>query len=287
MNDTNIKKYKILYIVSTPIGNMKDITYRAVNILKTVKLIAAENIQYTKNLLNYFNINTKIISLNKYNENKFIKKIIILLKKIDIALVSDAGTPTISDPGHQLVHKCHKKNITVIPIPGPCAIIAALSASGIFSNKFCYKGFFPKKTNQRKKCLLKIKNNATTIVFYESCHRIISSIQDIIIYLGSNRKIVLAKEITKKWEKIKYDTSRNILSWLQDNPLRQKGEMVIIIKGKKKKEKKICSNIHNTLSILLTKIKIKTAIKLTSLIYKIKKNKLYDYTIKNFKNDKK
>ncbi|CAL4318565.1 16S rRNA (cytidine(1402)-2'-O)-methyltransferase [Buchnera aphidicola] len=277
----------ILYIVPTPIGNMNDISYRAIHTLTIVELIVSENIKHTNNLLKRFNIYKKNISLNKHNEEKKTKEILILLKKMKIALVSDSGTPTINDPGYQLIKSCHQNNIKIIPLPGPCAIITALSASGIPSHEFYYKGFFPKKTSKRIKILNDIYKKNITFIFYESCHRILQSIKDIVKVLGEDRNITLAKEMTKKWEKIKYDKSKNILSWLLEKPSRKKGELVIIIEGIKKKKPKISLKIHNTLSLLIKHTSINTAIKITKKIYKIQKNELYKHVINNFQHDKK
>ncbi|QCI25867.1 16S rRNA (cytidine(1402)-2'-O)-methyltransferase [Buchnera aphidicola] len=283
MQKNKNQKNGILYVVATPIGNMQDITYRAIKILHTVPLIAAEDTRHTKNLLKNFNIKNTTISLHKYNEHHITNKMLNLLHTKDIALVSNAGTPTIHDPGYHLIKSCHKNNITVVSIPGPCALIAALSVSGISGNNFYYQGFLPKKICLRKKLLTKIKYRKETTIFYESCHRILQSIQDIMMCLGNNRIIVLAKEITKKWEQIKYGTSTEIFSWLKEQTNRQKGEMIIIIKGIKIKKETITKKIHHTLSILLKEVKIKTAIQLTTNIYKIHKNQIYKYIIENFK----
>lgn len=284
MNNKNIG---ILYIVPTPIGNIKDISERAINILKKVHLIIAENTKYTNNLLKMLKIKNTIISFHKYNENNQTQKIINFLQTKKIALVSNAGTPVINDPGYKLVHTCHKEKITVIPIPGPCAAITALSASGLSSNTFYYAGFIPKKKNIRINFLKKIKNKQTTVILYESCHRIIHTLNDITNILGSKRKIVLAKEITKKWEKIKYGTSTQILTWLQKDPCRKKGEITILIKSVKKKKKIISSKIKKTLQLLIKSLSIKKSIELISKIFKVNKNDLYQYTINQFQHDKK
>lgn len=270
-----------LYIVATPIGNMQDISFRAIDILKQVKLIITENTQHTRNLLKNFNITTYVSSFNKFNENKLTTKIFNKLKYINIALVSDAGTPNINDPGYKLIKLCHQNNITVTPIPGPCALISAISASGLPSHEFYYKGFFPRKKTHQIQTLKKIKYKNITTIFYESCHRIINSIKTIIEILGEKKIIVLAKEITKKWEKIKYDTAKNILLWLEKDIKRQKGEIVILIKGIKIKKQTIPIHVRNVLSILITKLSKKTAIQITSKICQIKKNILYKYLIKN------
>ncbi|CAL4318517.1 16S rRNA (cytidine(1402)-2'-O)-methyltransferase [Buchnera aphidicola] len=281
----NQKYNGTLYVIATPIGNLQDISIRAINTLQKVDLIAAENIQHTKNLLRNFKINKKIISLHIHNENQKIPQLIEILKKKKIALVSNAGTPTINDPGYQLVKMCHKNHIIIHPIPGPCAAISALSASGISNKKFCYEGFIPKKKTERINFLKKISKKSKTTILYESCHRILKTMQDIDLIIGNKKNIVIAKEITKKWEKIKYGKPIEILSWLKNDKYGEKGEIVIIIEGEKKKKKIFSSKIFNTFLILKQELSTKTSIKLTASIYKINKNDLYKFIIKNMTNN--
>lgn len=281
MKINTIEKTGILYIVPTPIGNLADISYRAINILKNVDLIAVENIFHAQILLKNYNICTKVTSINKNNEEKKSKILIIQLqRKKNIALISNAGTPLINDPGYHLIQMCCKHEIKIIPIPGPCAAITALSASGLSVNKFCYEGYLPSKETQRCKTLNEIKKEKRTIVFYETSHRIIQSIKNIINILGPNRKIVLAKELTKTWETIQRNTSHNILLWLEKNNLNTKGEITIIISGYKKKYTSLISNTTlNTLQILKSCLPLNQAIRITAKIHKLSKNFLYNYTI--------
>ncbi|AAO26820.1 putative tetrapyrrole methylase [Buchnera aphidicola str. Bp (Baizongia pistaciae)] len=283
MNAKNIKQTGILYIVPTPIGNLNDISYRAINILQHVDLIAAENIFHSQILLKHYNILTRTTSLNKDNEKIKSKTLIIQLKnKKNIALISNSGTPLINDPGFYLINECYNHIIKIVPIPGPCAAITALIASGLPANRFCYEGFLPSKQNSRCKILNQIKEEQRTIIFFEVTHRIIESITDIINILGPKRIITFAKELTKKWEIIQKNTSYNILIWLKQNYTYKKGEIVIIISGYNNKNTNLISDaVLKTLKILKTHLSFNKAIKITAGIYKLPKNYLYNYAINN------
>lgn len=272
----------VVYIVPTPIGNLSDITYRALEILKNVNIIAAENIKHTNILLNHFNIKNNLILMNKDNEKKKSDYLINELKNgKKIALVSNAGTPVINDPGNILIKKCHIFNIQVIPLPGACAAIAALSASGINNNRFCYEGFLPSKRKMRCNLLLSLKKEKRTMIFYESKYRILESIQDIIDVIDKNRYIVIAREITKKWESIYGGTAESILQWIKEDKYRYKGEMVIIVEGfKSLKKNELSQKILHTFSILKNFFSLKKAVLITSQIHNISKNNLYQYAIK-------
>jgi 16S rRNA (cytidine1402-2'-O)-methyltransferase len=277
----------ILYIVPTPIGNLSDVTYRALEVLKNVSIIAAENIRHTNVLLQHFKIKNNLILMNKDNEKKQSEHLIKELKKgKKIALVSNAGTPIINDPGSILIKKCHFFNITVIPLPGACAAITALSASGIINNHFCYEGFLPSKKKIRCDLLSSLKEETRTIIFYESKYRILESIQDIIEQIDKNRHIVIAREITKKWESIYGAKAHLILEWLKEDKYRYKGEIVIIIEGfKKLQTNHLSKKILDTFAILRNVLSLKTSVLITSKIYNISKNNLYQYAVKK-KNDK-
>ncbi|AYN24419.1 16S rRNA (cytidine(1402)-2'-O)-methyltransferase [Buchnera aphidicola (Rhopalosiphum maidis)] len=272
----------ILYIIPTPIGNLSDITYRAVETLKNVNLIAAENIYHTNILLQHYNVKNILISLNKDNEKTQSHYVINKLKEgKKIALVSDAGTPVINDPGYFLVKKCCYLNIKIVPLPGPCAAITALSASGISTNRFCYEGFLPSKKKIRCDLLNSLKKETRTMIFYESKHRILESIRDIIEKIDENRHLVVAKEITKKWEYI-YGAKANVmLSWLKKDKNRyNKGEIVIIIDGfKELKNQDVSEKVINTFKILRNFLSSKQSVLIASKIHKIKKNNLYKYAI--------
>jgi 16S rRNA (cytidine1402-2'-O)-methyltransferase len=219
----------ILYIVATPIGNLEDITLRALRILKSVDLIAAEDTRKTRILLNHFKIQTPLTSCFEHNEQR---KAPLLVHKLkagqNIALVSESGTPTISDPGYRLIHLALKESVPVVPVPGPCAAIAALSISGLAVHRFAFEGFLPPKTGKRKNFLKKIKEDPRTLIFYESPHRILAMINDVIEIFG-DRKAVLTRELTKIHEETFKGTLSEILTKLEAGTI--KGEITIAVEG--------------------------------------------------------
>jgi len=226
----------ILYIVSTPIGNLEDITLRAIRILKEVDLIAAEDTRHTALLLKHFGIQTPLTSYFEGNELK--KREFILSKLIQrhkIALVSDAGTPGISDPGFRLIRLAIENQIPVIPIPGPSAVITALSVAGLPTDAFLFKGFLPHKSKKRKDLLKELENIRETLIFYESPHRISESLKDILEILG-DREMVVARELTKVYEEALRGKVSEILSQIEGKKL--KGEMTLVISGKTRRERR-------------------------------------------------
>ncbi len=230
-----------LYLVATPIGNLEDITLRAINVLKNVDLIAAEDTRHTLKLLNHLEISKPMISCHRHNENEKSNKIIEKLKEgKNIAIVSDAGTPGISDPGEEVVKEAIKENIRIIPIPGACAAINALIVSGIDTKEFYFLGFLPLNKKLRKEKLNEIKNINKTIILYEAPHKILNTINDLENIL-ENRQVVFAREITKIHEEFIRGTIKEIKEKIE-NP---KGEFVIIIEGNKNVE-----NIENKLNLL-------------------------------------
>jgi len=223
--------YKLmLYIVSTPIWNLEDITYRAVRILSEVDGIACEDTRTSKTLLNHYDIKKPLISYHSHSGKTKTEKIISELKEgKDIALISDAGTPGISDPGYVLIQEALLHDIEIVPIPGPSAVITALSASGMPSHHFLYLGFLPVKKG-RQTLLKKISENKTeTIVIYESVHRIIKTLQQLWEYFWSDHTIVVARELTKKFEQFHRGTIWEVVSFFEQNPGKIKGEFVILI----------------------------------------------------------
>ncbi len=225
-----------LYLVATPIGNLEDITYRAVKILNEVDLIAAEDTRQTLKLLNHLNISKPLISYHRHNEELRCDELIkILLDGKNIAIVTDAGTPAISDPGEEMVKEAIKNDIEVIPIPGACALINALIASGLDTKEFSFYAFLPLNKKLRKEKFEEIKNDGKTAIIYEAPHRLVSTLEDIESLLG-NRNIVIAKELTKIHEKFIRGKVSEIISKIE-NP---KGEYIIIISGEKiKKENEL------------------------------------------------
>lgn len=220
----------ILYVVATPLGNLQDITFRAISILKTVDIILAENTRHSKKLLSYYAIETKIISCHEYNEKKRITQIADWLRKgKNIALISDAGTPCISDPGYKLVTSISSLGLEVIPIPGCSSVIAGLSVSGLPTDSFLFIGFLPKRKNQRIKILQNVKHIKSTLIFYESPKRIIKLIEQLQDYFG-NRKACLAREISKRYEEyLRSDLFKMTYTLKNRNII--KGECSLFVEG--------------------------------------------------------
>jgi len=219
----------ILYICGTPIGNLEDITIRALRILKEVKLIAAEDTRHTKKLLIHYHINTKVTSYHEYNKFKKAPYLVEILKNgQDIALVSDAGMPGISDPGYVLINLALNNNIKIIPIPGVSALITALVVSGLSTDKFVFEGFLPRKIKERKRYFKSIKNEERTIIFYETPHRLKRALKDMLEILG-DRKIVIARELTKKYEEIIRGKLTPVLSEMNTKEI--KGEITLVVQG--------------------------------------------------------
>jgi len=224
----------ILYICGTPIGNLEDITIRALRILKEVKLIAAEDTRHTKKLLIHYQINTKVTSYHEYNKFKKAPYLVEILKNgQDIALVSDAGMPGISDPGYVLINLALNNNIKIIPIPGVSALITALVVSGLPTDKFVFEGFLPRKIKERKRYFKSIKNEERTIIFYEPPHRLKRALKDMLEILG-DRKIVIARELTKKYEEIIRGKLTPVLSEINTKEI--KGEITLVVQGRIKEK---------------------------------------------------
>ncbi len=225
----------VLYVVSTPIGNFEDITLRALRILKEVDLIAAEDTRQTGLLLKHFGIQTPLTSFFEGNEFKKLDYILSWLEKGNrVALVSDAGTPGVSDPGFRLVREAIRHNMSVVPAPGPSAVITALSVSGLPTDTFLFIGFLPHKLKKRRDILKQLEEERETLVCYESPHRISEALKDILDVLG-DREIVLAREMTKVYEEIFRGRVSEILTWIRERKL--KGEITLVISGKTRKMK--------------------------------------------------
>jgi 16S rRNA (cytidine1402-2'-O)-methyltransferase len=270
-----------LYVVATPIGNLEDISYRAVTILKAVDLIAAEDTRHSAKLLNHYTIGTPKLSLHEYNEIERTEQLIARLQAgQSIALISDAGTPLISDPGYRLVSATHAAGIRVAPIPGACAATAALSVAGLPTDRFSFEGFLPPKSAARKHRLETLVQEPRTLVFYESAHRIISSLSDMRDYFGGSRRGAIARELTKVFETIRIDNLGALFDWTVTNKNSRRGEFVVLVEGAS------CANerggerdIKNVLSTLLTELPLKTSISLAAAITHQPKNRLYDLAL--------
>jgi 16S rRNA (cytidine1402-2'-O)-methyltransferase len=275
----------ILYIVATPIGNLQDISQRALDVFAAVDLIAAEDTRHSGLLLSHYGIKKPFFALHDHNEQQKTEILAARLQKGEnIALISDAGTPLISDPGFHLVRYCRQIGIKIVPIPGACAAITALCAAGIASDRFCFEGFLPAKSKARRDKLESLKDELRTLIFYESTHRILDCLQDMQNVLGKERYVVLARELTKTWETISGDSIENLLFWLQQDQNRTKGEMVLIVEGQSAvDEQLISSQAIKALQLLSQELPLKKAAAIVAELYDCKKNVLYQYGLDNFK----
>jgi 16S rRNA (cytidine1402-2'-O)-methyltransferase len=269
-----------LYIVATPIGNLGDISSRALSILTQVDIIACEDTRHTQRLLSAHAVKNKTLSMHDHNERQRQDYIAQLLQEgKSIALVSDAGTPLISDPGFHLVRHCRSLGLAVSPIPGACAAISALSVAGLPTDRFSFEGFLPSKSGARQSTLLALINEPRTMVFYDAPRRAIDTIKDIVTTLGDERYVVIARELTKTFETVHSDTAANLLTWLEQDPNQLKGEMVLIIEGYKADPDEISAEVIKTLKLLLVEMKPKKACAIVAEIYGVKKNALYDIAL--------
>ena len=271
----------ILFIVATPIGNLDDITFRAVEVLKSVDIVLAEDTRHSKKLLLHLDISKPIRAFHEHNEREKTKAIIGELHSgKSIALISDAGTPLISDPGYFLVAQAKKEGLRVVPIPGVSALITALSASGLASDSFTFLGFLPSKQTARIKLLKTLLNTAETSIFYESPKRILATLTDMHTIFGGSRKVCLAKELTKLFETIKTDSIPNLIRYLTADENNQKGEFVILISANDKIDIADAeTQLDSLLPILCTEMGASKAAKLAAKITGIDKKKCYKKAI--------
>lgn len=268
-------KLGTLYVVATPIGNLKDITFRAIEILKQVDKILAEDTRHTYVLLKNFSIQKPTLALHDFNERETLQKLISYLQQGEsLALVSDAGTPLISDPGFSLVKEVRACGINVIPIPGACAAIAALSVAGLPTDKFIFEGFLPAKSEACRQRLQALKSETRTIVLYEAPHRFISLLENLLDILGGNRMVCVARELTKIHESIMTDHLSSLVKHFKSDQAEKRGEFVILVAGAEE-AKPVSSFIKQTLQILLAELPLKQAVKLAEQITGERKNSLY------------
>ena len=272
-----------LYIVATPIGNLGDITQRALDTFAQVDLIAAEDTRHSGLLLSHYGIKKPFFALHDHNEQQ---KAAVLVEKLqqglNIALISDAGTPLISDPGFHLVRHCRQAGIKVVPLPGACAAITALCASGIASDRFCFEGFLPAKTKSRCDKLAEVADEPRTLIFYESTHRILDTLEDMQKMLGADRYVVMARELTKTWETIYGDTLENLIAWLNEESNRIKGEIVLVVEGKPEQaDEEFSTQAVKLLGLLCQELPLKKAAAIVAETFGYKKNALYQYGLEH------
>lgn len=267
-----------MYVVATPIGNLEDFSARGARVLAEVDLIAAEDTRHSAKLLQHYGVHAKVVSIHDYNERAKTPQLLEMLRAgKSIALVSDAGTPLLSDPGFHLVREARRANIAVVPIPGPCAAIAALSVAGLPTDRFVFEGFPPPRAGARRALLATLRNETRTIVFYESSHRMIASLADMIDAFGAERPGALARELTKRFETVREGTLAELHSHLVENDSEQLGEFVVLIAGAPEGSSESDeADSDRVLRVLLAELPLKEAVKLAARLTGASKNELYD-----------
>lgn len=270
-----------LYIVATPIGNLQDMTLRAIEVLKKVDRIAAEDTRHSAPLLKHFSIAKPSLSMHEFNERERLKVVMEYLQQGEsIALISDAGTPLISDPGFHLVREAKAQGINVVAVPGACAAIAALSIAGLPTDKFTFEGFLPAKPEARRNRLATLLHEARTMIFYEAPHRMASVLQTMAEVFGRERKAVVAREITKIHESVLADNFAGLIQYFDEHPNSLRGEFVILVDGIEEKESESKEvRPENVLDILLEELPLKQAAALASKITGERKNVLYEMAL--------
>lgn len=266
-----------LYVVATPIGNAGDITLRAVNVLAMVDAVACEDTRNTAQLLHRYGLHKELLAAHEHNEREAADKLIARLQSGQrIALVSDAGTPAVSDPGARIVDAVRSAGLRVMPLPGASAAVSALSASGLLGDRFLFAGFLPAKSKQREAALRELKNVAATLVFYEAPHRIIDMVDALCATLEAERQVVFARELTKLFEEVHRCRLGNARAWLDADANRQKGEFVILVEGAPPASDENDAEAERILAILLEECPVKQAASLAAQITGKKKNALYE-----------
>ncbi len=275
-----------LYVVATPIGNLDDISARALNILRSVALIAAEDTRHSARLMQHFGISTPLAACHEHNERDQGGRFLARLQAgEDVALISDAGTPLISDPGYHLVRQARAAGIAVVPVPGACALIAALSAAGLPSDRFIFEGFLPAKAAGRRARLEQVKEESRTLIFYEAPHRILECLQDMQAVFGDERPALLARELTKTFETLKGMPLAELAAWVEADSNQQRGECVVLVAGWQAPEGEdaISAEAMRVLNLLLAEMPLKRAAALAAEITGVRKNLLYQVALEQQK----
>lgn len=270
-----------LYVVATPIGNLDDMTLRAVEVLKKVDRIAAEDTRHSAPLLKHFSITKPSLSMHEFNERDRLKVVIDYLQAGEsIALISDAGTPLISDPGFHLVREAKAQGIHVVPVPGPCAAIAALSVAGFPTDRFTFEGFLPAKPEARRNRLSSLLHEGRTMIFYEAPHRLVGALQSMMDVFGGQHQAAVARELTKIHESVMVDELSALIQHYENSPNQQRGEIVILVAGINEESSESKEVIpEKVLDILLEELPLKQAASLASKITGERKNVLYELAL--------
>lgn len=265
-----------LFVVATPIGHLDDMTFRAIDILKSVSIVAAEDTRQSAQLFKHYNISTPLTACHDHNESNKIEQLIETLQSgKNVALISDAGTPLISDPGFKLVRAAQEHGIRVTPVPGACAAIAALSAVGLPSDRFSFEGFLSSKSSQRIGQLEKLKDETQTLIFYEAPHRILDCVKDMAAIFGEDRPVGFAREITKTFETIKKMTLKELVTFIEKDHHQQKGEIVLVVGGNPEHKDLDQEKMDQLLTRLLQDLSVKVASQLAADLTGVKKKVAY------------
>lgn len=267
-----------IYLVSTPIGNLDDISPRAVKTLASVDLVVAEDTRHSSRLLRHHGIDTQLLSFHEHNEAMRVQQLVASARSGNqIAVISDAGTPLISDPGYRLVRAAHQAGVAVSAVPGACAAIVALTVSGMPTDKFCFRGFPPAKTSARQKRFAADRGTESTLVYYESPHRIVDSLNDMCAVFGGKREATLARELTKKFETVKMGELDSLVDWITADHNQQKGEFVVVVHGAEACEPLFDEKAQLLLRRLAQELPPKKAAAIVSEITGLRKKLLYNW----------
>lgn len=269
-----------LYVIATPIGNIGDISLRALHILGMADLVACEDTRTSKALLSSYGLSSELVSAHKHNEREAGQYLVERLKKGErIALVSDAGTPAVSDPGAKIVDTVRNAGFNVIPVPGSSAAITALSAAGLRDDHFLFIGFLPTKNTQRRDALKNLTDTRATLIFYEAPHRIEETLNALADIFEPERRIVIARELTKLFEEIHRCTMSEVMDWFNSNANHKKGEFVLLVEGAPPPSEDLNTESQRVLSILMEELPVSTAASLAAKITGDKKNRLYELAL--------
>lgn len=273
----------VLYVVATPIGNLADMVPRAVEILQSVALIAAEDTRHSARLLSHFSISTPCIAYHDHSDSERTEKILDRVAAGEsVALISDAGTPLVSDPGYRLVRSARERGLNVVPVPGACAMVAALSASGLPSDRFSFEGFPPPKANARRQWLEALAAESRTLIFYEAPHRVLACLEAMVEVMGGDREAVIARELTKTFETIRLAPLAELVEFVRADSNQQRGEIVLMVAGAStRSDSTLDAEAERVMGILLEELPVKQAAAMGAKITGVKKNALYQWALEH------
>ncbi|MCK7595902.1 16S rRNA (cytidine(1402)-2'-O)-methyltransferase [Microbulbifer sp. CAU 1566] len=271
----------VLYIVATPIGNLADMVPRAVEVLQSVDLVAAEDTRHSQRLFSHFSIDTPLVAYHDHSDDQRTSKILERLESgQNVALISDAGTPLISDPGYRLVREARERGFAVVPIPGPCAFVAALSAAGLPSDRFTFEGFLPAKPLAREKALQALAGESRTMVFYEAPHRVLDTLTAMRDCFGGEREAVIAREISKAFETIHLLPLTELVDWVAADSNQQRGEIVLLVRGATEgRASELDAESERVMTLLLAELPPKRAAAVAAEITGVNKKLLYNWSL--------